>query len=198
MLSAPFLQKFFGMSTNSPPRLCNRQKDEREVIPMGRSTLSREELAGLYQRRFKMVYQICLMLMKNVPDAEDAAQTVFRRAMERTEPFRDPEHEKAWLIVTARNECKNQLKHWWRTRRADSEALDSLVWEQPQDQEIWDQVAALPKPHRLVLYLHYYQGYATGEIADMLGENPSTVRSRLVQARKKLKLKLEEEGYGQT
>lgn len=164
---------------------------------MERTMLSREELAGLYERRFGMVYQICLVLMKNVPDAEDAAQTVFRKAMERGEPFRDPEHEKAWLIVTARNECRNQLKHWWRTRRAGEEMLGSLTWEQPRDQEVWEQVAALPEPHRLVLYLHYYQGYTTGEIADMLGENPSTVRSRLAQARRKLKLKLEEEGYGQ-
>ncbi len=163
---------------------------------MGHTGFSQEELANLYQRQFRMVYQICLVLMKNVPDAEDAAQTVFRKAMERAEPFRDPEHEKAWLIVTARNECRNQLKHWWRTRRADSGALDSLTWEQPRDQEVWDQVAALPEHHRLVLYLHYYQGYTTGEIADMLGENSSTVRSRLAQARRKLKLKLEEEGYG--
>ncbi len=158
---------------------------------------SQEELAGLYRRRFGMIYQICLVLMKNVPDAEDAAQTVFRKAMERDEAFRDPEHEKAWLIVTARNECRNQLKHWWRTRRAGEEALDGLAWEEPRDREVWDQVAALPGPHRLALYLHYYQGYTTGEIAQMLGENPSTVRSRLVQARRKLKLKLEEEGYGQ-
>ena len=164
---------------------------------MAQGLLSKEELASLYRRHFRMVYQICLVLMKNVPDAEDAAQTVFRRAMERGQPFRDPEHEKAWLIVAARNECKNQLKHWWRTRRAGEEALESLAWEDPWDGEVWDQVAALPKPHRLVLYLHYYQGYTTGEIAEMLGENPSTVRSRLVQARKKLKLKLEEEGYGQ-
>ncbi len=164
---------------------------------MEHGPLSREELASLYQRRFGMVYQICLMLMKNVPDAEDAAQTVFRKAVERTEPFRDPEHEKAWLIVTARNECRNQLKYWWRTRRADSGALDALAWEEPRGREVWEQVAALPKPHRLALYLYYYQGYAAGEIAAMLGENPSTVRSRLVQARRKLKLKLEEEGYGQ-
>ena len=164
---------------------------------MRRTTWSREELADLYRRRFGMVYQICLVLMKNVPDAEDAAQTVFRKVMERPEPFRDPEHEKAWLIVTARNECRNQLKHWWRTRRAGEEAMEALTWEQPLDPGVWEQVAALPKPQRLVLYLHYYQGYATGEIADMLGDNPSTVRSRLAQARKKLKLKLEEDGYGQ-
>lgn len=159
---------------------------------------TKEEVASLYRRHVGMVYQICLMLLKNVPDAEDTCQTVFQKAAERAEPFRDPEHEKAWLIVTARNECRNQLKHWWRTRRAGEELLDSLAWEQPRDGEIWEQVAGLPEPQRLVLYLHYYQGYTTGEISDMLRENHSTVRSRLVQARKKLKLKLEEEGYGQT
>lgn len=159
---------------------------------------TREEIEAIYRRNFKLVYQICLVMMKSVPDAEDAAQTVFGRVMERSGPFRDPEHEKAWLIVTARNECRDQLKHWWRRCREDASALDALAWEQPQDGLVWDQVAALPDKHRLVLFLHYYQGYATDEIAQMLGDNPSTVRSRLVQARKKLKLRLEAEGYGTT
>ncbi len=159
---------------------------------------SQEEIADLYRRNFKLVYQVCLVMMKNVPDAEDASQTVFRRAMERSGPFRDPEHERAWLIVTARNECRDQLKHWWRVRRESGEVLDTVAWEQPGDGLVWEQVAALPDQHRLVLYLHYYQGYTTGEIAQMLGENPATVRSRLVQARKKLKLRLEAEGYGTT
>ena len=159
---------------------------------------SREEIEAIYRRQFKLVYQICLVLMKNVSDAEDAAQTVFRRVMERGEAFRDPEHERAWLIVTARNECRDQLKHWWRRCRADPSALDALAWEQPEDGLVWEQVATLPDKHRLVLFLHYYEGYATGEIAQMLGDNPSTVRSRLVQARKKLKIRLEAEGYGTT
>ena len=159
---------------------------------------TREEIAELYRRSFKLVYQVCLVLLKHVPDAEDAAQTVFRRVMERDAPFRDPEHERAWLIVTARNECRDQLRHWWRTRREDGGVLDTLAWEQPGDGLVWEQVAALPDKHRLVLYLHYYQGYTTGEIAAMLGDNPATVRSRLVQARKKLKLRLEAEGYGST
>ena len=157
---------------------------------------SQEEIAGIYQRQYKMVYQICFMLMKNTPDAEDAAQTVFRKVIERDTPFRDPEHEKAWLIVTARNECRGQLKHWWRTCREDAAALDTLTWDQPEYGLVWEQVAALPKKYRLVLYLHYYQGYATGEIAQILRENPSTVRSWLLRARKKLKIRLEAEGYG--
>lgn len=156
-----------------------------------------EEVAALYRRHVGMVYQICLMLMKNVPDAEDATQTVFRKVMEYDKPFRDPEHEKAWLIVTARNECKNQLKHWWRKNRASEEALEHLTWEQPEDGELWDYILSLPEKYRMVLYLHYYQGYTSLETAEILGKNPSTVRTWLVQARWKLKEILEVEEYGQ-
>ncbi len=157
---------------------------------------TKEELADLYRRRVGMVYHICLMLMKNVPDAEDAAQTVFRKVMEQPRPFRDPEHERAWLIVTARNECRDQLKHWWRTRRAGEEALEGLVWEQPEDGQLWETILSLPEKERLALYLHCYQGYSTEETAQLLCSKPATVRSWLFRGRKKLKLLLEANGYG--
>lgn len=156
-----------------------------------------EEMATLYRRHVGMVYQLCLMLMKNVPDAEDVTQTVFRKVIEYRKPFRDPEHEKAWLIVTARNECKNQLKHWWRKNRASEEVLEYLTWEQPEDGALWDHILSLPEKYRMVLYLHYYQGYTALETAEILGKNSSTVRTWLVQARGKLKEILEVEEYGQ-
>ena len=157
---------------------------------------SKEELAGLYRRRVGIVYQICLMLLKNVPDAEDACQTVFRKVLEQSEPFRDPEHERAWLIATARNECRNQLKHWWRTRRAGEEALETIPWEAPEDGEVWQALLSLPERERTALYLHYYQGYSTEETADLMGTKPATLRTWLFRARGKLKQRLEAEGYG--
>lgn len=155
-----------------------------------------EEVAALYRRHVGMVYQICLMLLKNVPDAEDATQTVFQKAMEYDKPFCGPEHERAWLIVTARNHCKNQLKHWWRTRRAGEEALQTLTWEQPEDGELWEHILSLPEKERMVLYLYYYQGYSTLEVAELLGKNPSTVRTWLVKSRQKLRDILEVNEYG--
>lgn len=162
----------------------------------GTGIRTREEVADLYRRHVDMVYQICLMLMKNVPDAEDAVQTMFCKVMEYDKPFRDPEHEKAWLIVTARNECKNQLKHWWRTRRAGGETLNTLTWEQPEDGALWELILTLPEQERMALYLHYYQGYTTLEAAELMGKNPSTVRTWLCRARWKLKDRLEAEEYG--
>ena len=154
--------------------------------------LTAEEVASLYRRHAGMVYQISRMLLKNAPDAEDAVQTVFRRAMEREDPFDGPDHERAWLIAATRNECKNQLRHWWRTKRADAEALDALTWEQPSDGELWDMILRLPEREKTALYLHYYLGYSTGETAGLMGKNPATVRSWLFRARRKLKDLLEE------
>ena len=162
-------------------------------------TLTTEEVASLYRRHAGMVYQISRMLLKNGPDAEDAVQNVFRKAMERDEPFDGPDHERAWLIVTARNECKNQLRHWWRAKRAEADALDALTWEQPEDGELWDMILRLPEHEKMALYLHCYQGYSTDETAKLMGKNPSTVRSWLCRARRKLKDLLEEDGeYGES
>lgn len=159
---------------------------------------TREELEALYDRHVNMVYQICLMLLKSVPDAEDATQTVFRKVMEYQKPFRDPEHEKAWLIVTARNECKNQLRHWWNTRRESPEALEKLTYDPPDSEggELKRLIWELPEKYRLALYLHYYQGYSTQEIGELMGQEPATVRVWLSRGRKKLKLRLEAEEYG--
>ena len=159
---------------------------------------SQEEMAELYDRHIHMVYQICLMLLKNVPDAEDAAQNVFRKVLEYQKPFRDPEHEKAWLIVTARNECKNQLRHWWRSRREEPEVLEQLSYDPPSEEgeHLRELIWELPEKYRLALYLHYDQGYTTQEIGELLGQAPATVRSWLSRGRKKLKLRLEAEEYG--
>ena len=156
---------------------------------------SGEKMAALYRRYVTMVYQICLVLLKNVPDAEDASQNVFRKVMEYHKPFRDPEHEKAWLIVTARNECRDQLKHWWRRNRESQDALQRMHCELPREDELKELVWSLPEQDRMVLYLCYYQGYTAQEVAQLLGKKPATIRSRLARARSKLKLKMEAEGY---
>ena len=41
----------------------------------------------------------------------------------------------------------------------------------------------LPQKYRAVLHLYYYEGYATGEIAAILGRSPNTVRSQLARGR---------------
>ncbi len=48
-------------------------------------------------------------------------------------------------------------------------------------------MTALPEKYKEIVWLYYYDGYQTDEIAKMLHAPPSTIRNRLADARKRLK-----------
>jgi len=54
------------------------------------------------------------------------------------------------------------------------------------------EIFELPSEERVIVYLHYYEGYTTAEIAELLEINVNTVGSKLRRARMKLKTILEE------
>lgn len=56
-----------------------------------------------------------------------------------------------------------------------------------EKREMYEAVMALPGKYALAVYLHYYEGYSTAEMAEILGLSVSAVCSRLERARKKLK-----------
>ena len=57
--------------------------------------------------------------------------------------------------------------------------------------DILEKVMALPPKYKTAIYLYYYEGYSTVEIAEILKKDPSTVRGYLHNGRKILKLELE-------
>ena len=153
-----------------------------------------KEITDIYNKHVDMVYKISMMLMKNIPEAEDVTQAVFVKLMTSNPRLDSDGHLKAWLIVTTRNTCKDKLKGWWYSKRSDYESIVEPSYNMsPSSSEVWDKIAALNEKHKLPVYLHYYEGYKTEEIADMLKVNHATIRSRLRAAKKKLKVLLEEE-----
>lgn len=159
---------------------------------MGHSLLrTDEELSRIYHRHVKTVYRVCFMYMKNSHDTEDMVQNTFLRLMRDNTRFESEEHEKAWLIRTATNLCKDHFRHWWTKRLgmdavADVAAEDALVID-----ETLNKVLMLPSKYKTAVYLYYYEGYTTVEIAKILGKNASTVRSWLHAARKLLRVEME-------
>ena len=55
-----------------------------------------------------------------------------------------------------------------------------------QESEVLSAVMKLPDQYKTVIYLFYYEGYSSTEIAQMLGKKESTVRSLLHRGRKQL------------
>jgi len=156
----------------------------------GASPLIIEEI---YRRHFDMVYRISFSYLKNSSDAEDSTSDVFAKLMQKNVTFQNAEHEKAWLIRTAINICKNYLNHWWRSR-ADINGYENL----PSDDsfridETLQIVMELPVRYKDVIYLYYYEGYTSEEIAEILQKPHSTIRNHLREARIKLRGVLENE-----
>ena len=116
--------------------------------------------------------------------------------------FDDAEHEKAWIIRTTINACKDIVR-----KRAvrnlisiedvslpdKAEAEDNLV-----DKELIEALQMLPLNYRISLFLFYYEGYKVKEIAEILGKNENTVSAYLSRGRKKLKRILHEDQGGRT
>lgn len=144
----------------------------------------KEYLAEIYRRNVDTVYRVCWLYMKNQSDTEDAVSDTFVRLMRSDITFENEEHEKSWLIVTARNICKDMLK----SPKYQNEPLDeNMLTGETLTDEMLAAVKELPEKYRTAVYLYYYEGYTCGEIADMLGTIKSTVISRLARGRKILK-----------
>ena len=148
------------------------------------------EIAEIYERHRDMVYRICFAYMKNVVDTEDVIQDTFCNLIKSGTVFESAEHEKAWIIRTATNLCKNSLRRWWRR----SESLDEYETLPAKDVfEIDDTLGAvmeLPYKYNTVVYLYYYEGYDSVEISRLLQKPQSTIRYYLSRAKKMLREKL--------
>ena len=127
--------------------------------------MTEAEFLAAFHRQKDRVYRLALSYTKSVPDAEDVCQTVFLKLLQ--QPTRPPEAEKAWLIRVTVNQCRDLLKSSWRRRTAPLE--EAVYCSVPEDRELFQAVMALPPKVRVVIHLHYYEGYTAREIGSQLG-----------------------------
>ena len=122
------------------------------------------QITGIYNRHVDAVYRLCYSYMKNAADAEDMVQETFLRLIRSGKSFENDRHERAWLIVTASNLCKDQLKHWWRKTVA-LEEQEEAAQSASQNNDVLQAVMNLPANYKVVVYLYYYEEFTTQEIA---------------------------------
>lgn len=139
--------------------------------------------ADIYEKTMPMLYRLCYAYVKNRADTQDLVHGIYIKLMQHGKAFESDEHRKAWLIVTARNLCKNHLRHWWR-RAEPLDAVDGALFDKPPEYSgVTAAVLNLPEKYKTLVFLYYYEGYDTNEIARILKRNNSTVRRQLSEAR---------------
>lgn len=147
--------------------------------------MTQKEITQIYNRQVETVYRVCFSFMKNRTEAEDMTQETFLRLIKSGKQFENERHERAWLIVTASNLCKDTLKNWYR-RHEDIEEYLHLEGASGVSNPVLEAVLELPEEYKDAVYLYYYEGYSTSEIAVHCRCAEGTIRSRLSRAKKKL------------
>ena len=148
------------------------------------------EIAEIYERNKKTVYRVCFAYMRNMADTEDAVQNTFFQLIKAGKPFESAEHEKAWLIRTATNICKNILRNWWHKRENLDDHQNLRGDVNIKNDDVFNVVLGLPDKYKTVVYLYYYEGYNSIEISKILEKPQSTIRNHLHEARSILREKL--------
>lgn len=152
---------------------------------------STQELVMLYQSSlFAAAFNVC----KNAQDAEDVVQDTFIQYYISNKEFDNEQHIRAWLIRVAINKAKNVNRTFWRQNKLSLEDyMESLTFETPEDEHLFETVMSLPEKYRIVIHLFYYEDYAVSEIADILKLSQSNVKVRLSRGREMLRKILKEE-----
>lgn len=152
-----------------------------------KETLEESGFQRVYRQHVDAVYRVCFGFMKNNADAEDAVQETFLKFLqcEKNQSFENASHERAWLIVTASNICKNILRSWTRQKRKEMESFEELPDNSgvPRNDRVLEAVLNLPDKYKTAIYLFYYEEYSCSDIAAALEKKESTVRSILKRGR---------------
>ncbi|MBV8880487.1 MAG: sigma-70 family RNA polymerase sigma factor [Planctomycetaceae bacterium] len=148
-----------------------------------------EALVSLYQERLHRIAGA----MAGADAAADLVQETFLAAVEAFPRFRGDAQLSTWLISILRNRFSLYLRgrKKWRLARLPEEG-NRLPAPEPEKVEtevrdVLDRVRELPEEFRTPLVLFHVDGLSYAEIAKAMDCPVGTVRSRLFEARDRLK-----------
>jgi RNA polymerase sigma-70 factor (ECF subfamily) len=168
----------------------------------------------LIAERSSEVYGLLYRLTENSEDARDLTQETFLRAFQSIGTFRGESDLRTWIYRIAINQARNRWR-WWKRRRRDSTVsldsagahgtqplVDTLRAERDRSPEqetlsherervLRRALQSLSLSYRETVILRDIEGFTYEEIADTLGINVGTVKSRLARGRQELRQRLE-------
>lgn len=168
-----------------------------------------DELVRRYKDR---VYNVVYRFVGNHEDALDVSQEVFVRAYRGIENYRGSAKVYTWLYSIAANLARNRLRDGRRKGRnlgtsleamaesgAGKPALAAMAEHDPRahaerqelDEALQQCLDALPEHYRLAFVLRTFEDLSYEEIGQTLNCPIGTVKSRINQARKRLRERLE-------
>lgn len=154
-----------------------------------KNNISKDHLHTICEQYYDSLTKLAFSYLKNMFDAQDIVQDVFMSYIRSAPIFESDEHERAWLLRVTINKCKDHFK---KTRNKRTDEIIYYIPPSQESAELLALVMSLPEKYRFPVHLFYYEDMSIAEIAEILGEKPATIGTRLARARKILESALKE------
>ena len=161
----------------------------------------REAFAELVIRYQRPIYNAAFWVLRKAEDANDVAQDVFLRVAERLDEY-DGQHKFfSWIYRIAINEALNRLRRNGREEELDEEVdLPDTENANPEHRagevelatRIRTALMRMSSQDRTVITLRHFSDCSYHEIGQILDIDEKTVKSRLFEARQRLRRMLED------
>lgn len=155
----------------------------------------------LVVRHQSLIFTLCLKMLGDREEAQDAAQEVFFQAYQSLRDYQGGAAFRSWLYKIACNKCLDIRRK--KARRASIASISPLQEDAPTQSseptpeehlvqseahsELKNAVDSLPEKYRDVVVLYHYQHLSYKEIAEFLGIEPKSVETRMSRAKKMLR-----------
>lgn len=151
----------------------------------------REVIEQLLLQNYNKYYRLACSYVHNDSDAGDIVQNGAYKAIYYSHKLKSVEHAETWLYRIIMNEI------FANYREKETVPLEEMTYEQGKEDtyentDLQKAINTLEKKDRAVVVLRYFEDLKLEEIAEVLEENLSTVKSRLYRSMKKLRMELEE------
>jgi RNA polymerase sigma-70 factor (sigma-E family) len=170
----------------------------------GQSAPATQDLADIFRQHHAALVRLAVLLVHDLPTAEDVIQDVFARIQARPGRRFEPGGELAYLRVCVINGCRSVHRRRAVLRRIGAArnlpaqnmaqvSAEAEVIQAEERKQVLTALAALPARRREVLILRYYLGLSEAQIAATLGISQGTVKSTAARAIAALARQLGEE-----
>ena len=132
------------------------------------------------------LYKVAKTYLKNEEDVADVIQGTILSAYEHIGELKTVSYFKTWLIRILINHCTDVVRQQKRVVSME-QAEEQTGTFLESDYEFYELIRELPEKDRTIFLLYYGECFNAREIAELLGWNENTVKSRLQRGRKKLK-----------
>jgi RNA polymerase sigma factor (sigma-70 family) len=157
------------------------------TTPEAMGAMDDERIAELFRQQRASLVTLAGVMTGSTQIAEELVQDAFLNLQQQIGPITYPE---AYLRTAVVNSCRSYYRRRGVERRHAPGQRQRLVLEDPELDETWALVCALPVRQRAVLALRFYQDLSEAQIAETLGCRIGTVKSSLHRGLKELRRRL--------